>query len=240
MTRTARPPAPEPRTLRALILDFDHTLTDFGRWVDWRAARDEVMALYAAEGLDPAAVTRRQYAFGLFVALDEALAARTSRDDADRVRDRALAVLERHELAGAPRAGWLPGASDLVATAAERGLALAIVSANGERPIRAALARLGAEDRFATVIGRAPEWAPKPAPDMHREALRRLGCPPVAALGIGDSPNDMRAAVAADVLSIGVLGGEGSEERLFAAGAAWVLADLTALPLLFRCWTDAS
>jgi phosphoglycolate phosphatase-like HAD superfamily hydrolase len=73
---------------------------------------------------------------------------------------------------------------------------------------------------------------------MHREVLRRLGCPPAAALGIGDSPNDMRAAVAADILSVGVLGGEGSQERLFAAGASWVLADLTALPALFHLWTD--
>jgi len=231
--------APPPRVLRALVFDFDHTLTDFGRWVDWAAARSDVMELYRAEGLDPEHVTRRSYAFGLFVALDEALAAHTSRTYADGVRDRALAALEHHEHAGAARANWLRGAAELVELAANSGIGLAIVSANGEAPIRAALARLGASDRFAAILGRSTAFPPKPAPDMHREALRRLGVDPASALGIGDSPNDMRAAHAADMLTIGVLGGEGNEERLFKAGAAWVLEDLTVLPALLALWTSA-
>lgn len=230
---------PEPRALRAWIFDFDHTLTDFGRWVDWQGARTEVMTLYRAEGLDPEQITRRAYAFGLFAALDEALAARTSRAHADGVRDQVLAALDRYEHVGAERAGWLPGVPALLDLAAERGVALAIVSANGEAPIRAALARLDAGERFAAVLGRSPAFPPKPAPDMHREALRRLAVASSAALAIGDSPNDMRAATAADILTVGVLGGEGTEDRLFTAGAAWVLQDLTAFPTLLAMWTDA-
>jgi len=230
---------PAPRALRALVFDFDHTLTDFGRWVDWAAARSDVMELYRGEGLDPEHVTRRSYAFGLFVALDEALAARSSRAYADGIRDRALAVLERHEHAGASQANWLRGAAELLDLASARGIALGIVSANGEAPIRAALARLGAADRFGAVLGRSTIFPPKPAPDMHREALRRLGVDAASALGIGDSPNDMRAARAADILTIGVLGGEGSEERLFEAGASWVVADLTVLPAILELWTSA-
>ena len=49
----------------------------------------------------------------------------------------------------------------------------------------------------------------------------------------------MRAAAAADILTIGVLGGEGTQERLFEAGATWVLADLTALPALLDLWSRA-
>jgi len=231
--------APEPRALRAIVFDFDHTLTDLGRWVDWQAARNDVMALYEAERLDLAAITHKKYAFGAFAALDEALAARESRDYADRIRDRALAVLDRYEHAGAERTGWLRGVEILLEAAATYGLDLAIVSANGEAPIRAALTRLGAVARFATIIGRSPLFAPKPAPDMHREVLRRLGCPPAAALAIGDSPNDMRAAAAADILTVGVLGGEGTEAKLFECGATWVLEDLTALPALLALWRDA-
>ena len=65
----SRVSTPDARSLRALIFDFDHTLTDLGRWVNWKGARDEVMALYRGEGLDPEQVTRRTYAFGLFAAL---------------------------------------------------------------------------------------------------------------------------------------------------------------------------
>jgi len=113
------------------------------------------------------------------------------------------------------------------------------VSANGEAPIRSALARLGVADSFGVVIGRSPLFPPKPAPDMHREVLRRLEVAPGSALGVGDSPNDMKAATAADMLTVGVLGGEGTEERLFAAGATWVLQDLTALPALLDLWSTA-
>jgi len=230
---------PEPRAVRAWIFDFDHTLTDLGRWVDWQSARVEVMDIYRAQGLDPEHVTRRSYAFGLFVALDEALAAATSRAHADLIRDRALAALDRYEHAGAARTQWLAGVPALLELAADRGIALAIVSANGEAPIRAALARLGAAERFGAILGRSTVFPPKPAPDMHREVLRRFGIPPSAALAVGDSPNDMRAAAAADILTIGVLGGEGNEDKLFGAGAAWVLQDLTALPALLASWTHA-
>jgi len=230
---------PEARPLRALIFDFDHTLTDLGRWVDWQGARNEVVALYQAEGVEPESITGRNYAFGLFAAFDEALAERTSRVRAEAVRDQALAVLDRYEQAGAARACWLPGVPALLELAAVRGFALAIVSANGEAPIRAALARLGAADRFTAILGRSPLFPPKPAPDMHREVLRRLGVAPASALGIGDSPNDMRAATAADMLTIGVLGGEGTQERLFHSGATWVLEDLTVLPPLLALWSNA-
>ena len=231
--------APPARMLRALILDFDHTLVDFGRWVDWQGARDELVALYDGAGVPLASIDRRAYAFGLFSAFDEALAARTSRARADAVRADVLAILERYERAGAGRTGWLPGAEAVLEAARSHGLELAIVSANAEAPIRAVLDRLGAGDRFASVVGRSPEFAPKPAPAMHRETLRRLGVPADTALGVGDSPNDMRAAVAADILTVGVLGGEGKEARLFESGAAWVLADLTALPALLALWGAA-
>ena len=229
----------EPRPLHALVFDFDHTLTDLGRWVDWQGARNEVVGLYRAEGIDPESFAKRHYAFGMFTALDEALAAQTSRAHADTLRDRALATLDRYEQVGAERAGLLAGVPQLLELAAVRGLALGIVSANGEAPILSALARLGVADRFAVVIGRSPLFPPKPAPDMHREVLRRLGVAPASALGIGDSPNDMKAAAGADMLTVGVLGGEGTEERLFAAGATWVLQDLTALPALLDLWSTA-
>jgi len=47
---------PETRTLGALIFDFDHTLTDFGRHVEWPTARAEIVALYEATGIDTDAV----------------------------------------------------------------------------------------------------------------------------------------------------------------------------------------
>ena len=228
-----------PRRLRALIFDFDHTLSDFGRWVEWRRARDDIGALYTAEGIDAASVLRKRGSFSLIAALHHALAAQVPAR-ADDVRTQAFAILEAYEYAGAEHARLLRGAERAIADARRRGLALAIVSANAERPIRHALDRLGVAASFDAVVGRTASRPLKPEPDMHVEALRLLGCAPEDALAIGDSPNDMKAAAAAGVLTVGVIGGEGTDEELFTTGAAWVLADLTALPSLLAFWEHAA
>jgi len=230
---------PDTRSLRALVFDFDHTLSDFGRGVDWQAARAEVLALYARAGVDAARLPQHG-AFSLFAALDVAAAAQHSRAHADEVRREAFRILTAYECAGAVRADLLPGAAAALAAATAAGLGLGIVSGNAERAIRLVLARLGVESRFTAVIGRTLERPLKPAPDMHREALRLLGCAADAALGIGDSVGDIRAAVAAGMLSVGVAGGEAAPEDLFAAGACYVLADLTALPPLLVLWARAA
>lgn len=231
---------PDTRALAALVFDFDHTLTDFGRGVDWRRARDEVFALYRAAGVDARSFPRRGGAFALIAALDEAVADVHSRARADATRAEAFRLLETHECAGASRASLLPGVAAALTWAKRAGLGLAIVSANAESAIRLALGRLGVGADFAAVVGRTPDHPLKPAPDMHREALRLLGCPPAAALAIGDSTADMAAATAAGMLAVGVAGGEGTSEDLFAAGACWVVADLTALPSLLALWGEAA
>lgn len=231
---------PGTRRLRALLFDFDHTLADLGRWVDWAAARAELAALYAGAGVDAEAIFRRPGAFSVILALDEALAERHSRARAEAVKAEAFEILAAHERAGAARAGLLPGAGAALDAATASGLDLAIVSANAESAVRCALERLGLAERFGAVIGRTPMIPLKPEPHMFREALRLLECPADAALAVGDSPNDMRAAVAADILAVGVMGGEGSEEKLFASGACYVLADLSALPALLALWARAA
>ncbi len=231
---------PGTRALAALVFDFDHTLTDFGRGVDWRRARDEVFALYRAAGVDARTLPRRGGAFALIAALDAEVARLHSRARADAIRVEAFRVLESHECAGAANASLLPGVASALAWAAEAGLALAIVSANAESAIRLALRRLGVEAGFAAVVGRSPERPLKPAPDMHEEVLRLLACAPGAALGIGDSTADMTAATAAGMLAVGVAGGESGADDLFAAGASVVLADLSALPPLLALWVDAA
>jgi HAD superfamily hydrolase (TIGR01509 family) len=229
---------PETRSLRALVFDFDHTLTDFGRGVDWQAARAEILALYSRVGVEAASL-RPHGPFSLFAALDEAVSERHSRARAHEVRSEAFHILTTYECAGAERASLLPGAANALVAVTTAGLGLGIVSGNAESAIRLVLARLDLEDRFAAVVGRAPQRPLKPAPDMHREALRLLGCAADAALGIGDSVGDMRAAAAAGMLSVGVAGGEGTPAELFAAGACYVLADLTALPPLLALWARA-
>ena len=231
---------PATRTLRALIFDFDHTLTDFGRNVDWRSARAQLIALYEGVGVDTDAVVRGRGSLSIIAAMDEAVARLHSAEMAYTTRCEASRLLEQVELAGASRARFLPGAADVIDAAVRAGLGLAIVSANAESAIRAALGRLAVVERFAVVVGRDPCRPLKPEPDMHREALRVLACPPESAVGIGDSANDMRASVSAGTLAVGVAGGESTPDELFGAGASFVLADLTAAPTLLALWSAAA
>jgi len=224
---------PATRHLGALIFDFDHTLTDFGRGVDWQRARDELVALYEGVGVDTARVMHERGSLPIVAALDREVTRLHDEARALATRTEASRLLERVELAGAERASLLPGAT-------RAGLGLAIVSANAESAIRAALARLGLLEHFTAIVGRDPCRPLKPEPDMHHEALRALGCDGEAALGIGDSTNDVRAACAAGMLAVGVAGGEGSPEDLLAAGASFVLADLTAAPVLLALWRAAA
>jgi len=231
---------PATRVLGALVFDFDHTLTDFGRGVDWQSARDRLIALYESLGIDTARVVRERRSLPLINALDRAVAELHSAERAWTTRVEASRILESVELAGAERASLLPGVLAALDTAESAGLKVAIVSANAESAIRAALDRLGVVARFSAIVGRDPCRPLKPEPDMHHEALRLIGCDAAAALGIGDSTNDVRAAVAAGMLAIGVAGGESAPDALLEAGATFVLADLTAAPTLLALWRDAA
>jgi len=231
---------PPTRVLGALIFDFDHTLTDFGRGVDWQCARDQLVALYESVGVDTSRVMRERGTLPIIAVLDREVARLHDEARARAIRVEASGLLGQVELAGAPRASLLPGAAELIRGAVGAGLRLAIVSANAESAIRATLERLGVVEHFVTIVGRDPVRPLKPEPDMHREALRVLGCPAESALGIGDSTNDVRAALAAGMLAVGVAGGEGSPADLLAAGASFVLADLTAAPPLLALWRAAA
>ena len=66
---------PDTRRLGALLFDFDHTLADLGRWVDWQAARVGIQALYTEVGLDVMEILRVRRGRSPMALLDAALQA---------------------------------------------------------------------------------------------------------------------------------------------------------------------
>jgi HAD superfamily hydrolase (TIGR01509 family) len=70
----------------------------------------------------------------------------------------------------------------------------------------------GALSRFAVIAAGDCVAAKKPAPDIYREVLRRLGIPACAAIAIEDTPNGLRSAIGAGVRTVitrSLYGGEG-------------------------------
>lgn len=85
---------------------------------------------------------------------------------------------------------------------------------------------------FDALIGIDEVRRTKPHPEPVRVAAKRLGVSPSATAMVGDTPEDLQAALAAGALAVGVASGHHSSEALARAGAQWVLRSLAELPAL--------
>jgi len=125
----------------------------------------------------------------------------------------------------------LPGARQLLTRLIERGTTWAIATSSRREQVAASIAALGLPNHPRIVDGSHVEHA-KPAPDLLLLAASELGIPPERCWYVGDSTWDMRAAVAAGMLGIGVVAGSAVDEAaLRDAGASVVLATLDDLEL---------
>jgi len=107
----------------------------------------------------------------------------------------------------------------------------AIVTGRPRAEVSWFLERFGLREAFRVVV--AQEDAPaKPDPAGVRLALERLGA--ATAWMIGDTVDDLRAARAAGVVSIGVAATETERAVLDRAGAAWVVPNAGEIPEMIR------
>jgi len=122
----------------------------------------------------------------------------------------------------------LPGAVELVHECRRRRLAIAVASGADRVKVVANLHEIGLpEALFGTVVdGNAVELK-KPAPDIFREAARRLGLPPDACLVIEDAVSGVAAARAAGMRCLAITSSFSAAEL---AGADWFAADLAHVP----------
>lgn len=101
------------------------------------------------------------------------------------------------------RVALLPGAPEMVATAAKR-VPIAVASSAPRRLIEAVLEATGLRPYFTALVSSEEVPRGKPAPDVYLEAARRLGVPAASCLGIEDSSNGIRAAAAAGMTVIAI------------------------------------
>ena len=126
----------------------------------------------------------------------------------------------------------VPGAVDLVRTARERGVLVAIVTSAGPAWVRQAVGDgLGVLDLVDVVVTAEDVVDGKPDPAGYLLACERLGVEPAAALAAEDSVAGIRAAVTAGAGHVvGVTTSKPARE-LLAAGAHAAYADLRAVGL---------
>jgi HAD superfamily hydrolase (TIGR01509 family) len=124
----------------------------------------------------------------------------------------------------------IPGAREallaLSAASVPQGL---VTSGNRERVTRD-LDTLDLREAFRIVVCKEDVARRKPHPEGLLRALSSLACAPGQAIYVGDSPEDIAMARAADVFAIAIPGGFPNREALAAAGADLTLASIADLP----------
>lgn len=123
-----------------------------------------------------------------------------------------------------------PGVTEALEQLALRGLPLAVVTNKPARFTMPLLAHLGLRRHFHAVVSgdTLPQRKPDPGPLLL--AARQCGVAPGAALMVGDSDNDVRAARAAGMAVACVPYGYNHGDDIAAAGPDLILENLLALP----------
>jgi HAD superfamily hydrolase (TIGR01549 family) len=210
---TTQPPQP------AFLFDLDGTLIDsvYQHVVAWREALAEV-------GINlPVWKIHRRIGMsgGLFV---NALARELETDlDGETLAELPALHAEayvRHY--ASVRA--LPGATELLATLTDQGVAWAIATSGQERYARLGLELLELPPQTPMVTRDQVRYA-KPDPDLFLTAAQRIGVDIRDSLVVGDSVWDLLAARRARALGIGVLSGGYGREELIYSGAFRVYED---------------
>jgi HAD superfamily hydrolase (TIGR01509 family) len=98
----------------------------------------------------------------------------------------------------------LPGVLDLLDSARDAGLRLAVASSSTHEWVEGHLNRLGLFDRFQALRCREDVSRTKPGPELYLSALEALGVSPHEACAFEDSPNGVLAACRAGIPVIAV------------------------------------
>jgi beta-phosphoglucomutase-like phosphatase (HAD superfamily) len=187
------PPA-DPTPIRAVVFDLDGVLVDTEPW--WHEARVAVAGALGgswtvADESGVKGANSREWAAAMIACVGRVLP-----PDLDAARVEAAVVDEMVVRYGREHPPTIEAGGRAVERLADR-FPLAVASSAHARVIDAALAALGISTAFRVVLSSDAVGAGKPAPDVYREAARRLGVATSGCLVIEDSLAGVRAAHAA-------------------------------------------
>lgn len=200
-----------PRTTRAVIFDFNGTLSNdeqvlqqvfseiFMAYLGWRMPAAEYYARFA--GLSDREIVQ-------LAVKERAGSLETNGPLVDRLlalrRERYLQLVEE-------ASPILPGTEALVAALADAGHGLAIVTGAQRADVEFVLAQSSIGDHFDVVVTEEDVAHGTPHPEGFLAAAARLGVEPHETVVLEDSPAGVRAALAAGMRCIAVTGTYGAE-----------------------------
>ncbi len=124
------------------------------------------------------------------------------------------------------KAVLVDGAADALRKLTERGITLGIVTSGGRERLTRELSAHEVAEHFAQVVCGDDGPRRKPHPDALQHCLERLKVLPHEAAYVGDSPEDMQMARAADVYAVAIPGRYPNAGALVAASPDFVARDL--------------
>ena len=108
----------------------------------------------------------------------------------------------------------------------EKGIVCTVATSRNGKSCREFLEQLGIAQYFSYVLCAEDTKRLKPDPEPVIKTLEDLSCRPEETLVIGDMPMDIEMGKKAGVYSCGVTYGNSTREKLFAAGADYVIDDI--------------
>jgi phosphoglycolate phosphatase len=156
--------------------------------------------------------------------------------DSGRVRAAVTAFRETFAAEVVPHAADLvfPAVRTLLDGLLGAGAPIAVVTSKSPAGAAEFLGAARLDHYFPVTVGYLPGVPGKPAPDQALAAAAALGVPPGECLVVGDSPDDVRMALAAGMRAVAVSYGVATAGELRAAGAAriaWSPEELAGLIL---------
>lgn len=219
-------------TIEAVLLDLDGTVVKLRyRYND---AKAEVFQLLEANGVPRRILDPKYSLYENLRRVEQYLRARGLPGEYERLYGLSLGVAEKYEVEAALNAEPAEGAYETLDRLRSMGLKLAIVTNSGLRPTSITLSKLRLDELFHLVVTRDHVNSMKPDPKPIEYALSKLEVDRGSAVMVGDSPVDIKAALASQVAPIAIAADVGSAKVLREAGARYVIRQITELPTLIE------
>jgi HAD superfamily hydrolase (TIGR01509 family) len=217
--------------IKAVIFDLDGTIASFN--LDYKALRGDVRSYLLHLGVPTSVLSVNE---SIFEMLNKtALFMKNSGKSAetmDGIRNEALDIAEKYELAAAVTTDLLPGAYETLKALKRMDLKIGLFTLNSGKAANYILQRFKLGDFFAVTVPRDKVNFVKPNPGHLEMALKVLGVAPEETVVVGDSNVDMESAKELKAIAVGLPAVESKIAQLMSHGANYIITSITDLPVL--------
>jgi phosphoglycolate phosphatase len=208
-----------PRSVRAVVFDFDGTLAVLN--IDFSEMREQVFGLVRKYHIKEELIEEKY----LLEIIDEVVQILNQKNDAaaETFYREAHQILHEVELKAAEEGKLLPGAEAALKSLRREGFKVGIVTRNCEEAVRKVFPNI--EAYCDVFVSRDSIKNVKPHPEHLTVVMKTLLVSGKETLMVGDHPIDIQAGKRVGMKTAGVLTGRTKREEFEKAGADYILGD---------------